>query len=306
MKRGIVPAVRFALVLLLPAAMSACGGGGSAGSAGNANSTIRLADPGPAAETVNGEDVPERLLQAYARTRNLDLSRPDIRQRALRDLANIVVTAQAARDEKLYENPEFAATAEMMRLQSLATATTAQLQRSVTAVDDAAVRAEYDKLTQTNAGTDYAFTQLVFRDEATAKKVAAEIAKGKPFDKAWEEHKADALQARRFQNIRTRQMPEPLANAIEAMKPGDVSKAPVETPLGFHIVHLEAATQHPQEPFDTVKERIRGVLQKRAAEEKLMKLRTDAKIVVAPAPAGAAPSTPAPEKKPAGGDAKKP
>lgn len=301
MKRGTLPAVRFALALLGTIALAACNGGGSAG-AGNTSATIRLADPGPAAETVNGEEVPERLLEAYARLRNLDLSRPELRQRALKDLANIVVTAQAARDAKFYDDPEFAATAEMMRLQSLASATSAQFQRTG-AIDDAALRAEYEKVSQTNAGTDYAFTQLVFRDQASAQKVAAEIAKGKPFDKALDEHKTDALQARRFQNIRTRQMPEALAKAIEAMKPGDVSREPVQTPLGFHIVHLEAATPHPPESFDAVKERLRGTLQKRAAEERLVKLRTEAKIVVAPAPAAA---TPTPEKKPAGDDAKKP
>jgi len=305
MKQRIVPTLRFALALLLPVAISACGNGGPAGGAGNATATVRLADPGPAAETVNGEEVPERLLEAYARMRNLDLSRPELRQRALKDLANIVVTAQAARDAKLYDDPQFAATAEMMRLQSLATATATQFQRGGT-VDDAALRAEYDKVSQANSGTDYAFSQLVFRDEASAKKVAAEIAKGKPFDKALEEHKTDALQARRFQNVRTRQMPESLARAIEAMKPGEVSKEPVQTPLGFHIVHLENATAHPPEPFETVKERLRSTLQKRAAEERLVKLRNEAKIVVAAAPAGTTPSTPAPEKKPAGDDAKKP
>jgi peptidyl-prolyl cis-trans isomerase C len=298
-----LPALRFALALLLPVAMTACSGNGPGGNAAaNTNATIHLDNPGPAAETVNGEEVPERLLVAYARVRNLDLSRRELRQRALKDLANIVIIAQAARDTKLHDDPEFAATAEMMRLQSLATATNAQLQRTGT-IDDAAVRAEYDKMTQTNSGTDYAFTQLVFKDEATAKKVAAEIAKGKPFDKALEEHKTDALQARRFQNVRARQMPESLAKAMEAMKPGEVSKAPVQTPLGFHIVHLESATAHPQEPFEVSKERIRGTLQKRAAEDKLVKLRTDAKIVVAPAPDGSA--TPAPAK-PAAGDAKKP
>jgi peptidyl-prolyl cis-trans isomerase C len=296
-----LPAFRFALALLLPVAMTACSGGSGGNAATNSNATIHLDNPGPAAETVNGEDVPERLLVAYARVRNLDLSRPDLRQRALKDLANIVVNAQAARDTKLYDDPEFAATAEVMRLQSLATATSAQLQRSGT-IDDKDLRAEYDKMSQANAGTDYAFWQLVFKDEATAKKVAAEIAKGKPFDKALEEHKTDALQARRFQNVRARQMPESLAKAIEAMKPGDVSTTPVQTPLGFHIVHLESATAHPQDPFETSKERIRGTLQKRAAEERLVKLRNEAKIVVAPAPDGS--TAPAPAKPT--DDAKKP
>ena len=292
-------ALTLALSLLLPLAMTACTGQSETA----ANATIHLDNPGPAAETVNGEEVPERLLVAYARMRNLDLSRPDQRQRALKDLANIVITAQAARDAKLYEDAEFTATAEMMRLQSLATASAAQFQRAGT-IDDTALRAEYDKMTQANGGTDYAFSQLVFKDEATANKVVAEIAKGKPFDKALEEHKTDALQARRFQNVRTRQMPEALANAIGAMKAGDVSKAPVQTPLGFHIVHLESATAHAPEPFEATKERLRASMLKRAAEDKLVKLRSEAKIVVAPAPAGTTTPAPAPAKP--ADDAKKP
>ena len=142
-------ALTLALSLLLPVAMTACTGQSETA----ANATIHLDNPGPAAETVNGEEVPERLLVAYARMRNLDLSRPDQRQRALKDLANIVITAQAARDAKLYEDAEFTATAEMMRLQSLATASAAQFQRAGT-IDDTALRAEYDKMTQANGGTD--------------------------------------------------------------------------------------------------------------------------------------------------------
>ena len=122
-----------ALSLLLPAAMAACSGqkGASAG-----NATIQLADPGPAVETVNGEPVPLRLLDAFARSRNWDLTRPELHDRALKELTNYVVMAQAARDNKLTNDPEFAALAEVSRLQGLSAAANAEFQKQGQ-VDDA-------------------------------------------------------------------------------------------------------------------------------------------------------------------------
>ena len=285
--------------MLLAASLTACSSG-----AGDTHSTIRLANPGPAVETVNGEEVPQRLLEAFARARSWDLSRPELRERALKELTNHVLAAQAARDNKYMDDPDFAAQVEVSRLQGVAQATIAQFQKD-SPLDDAALRAEYDKQVGKTSGTDYDFTQIVFSDEAAAKKAAAEIAGGKAFDKVLEAHKKDALQTRTFQHVRAAQMPESLAKALEGMKAGEVSKTPVQTPLGWHVVHLEAIVPHTPPPFEQVKEGMRRTMLKRTAEERVTKLRADAKIVPAsPPPAtAAAPATPA---KPAADDAKKP
>jgi peptidyl-prolyl cis-trans isomerase C len=288
-----------AAMLLLAASLTACNGG-----AGDTHSTIHLANPGPAVETVNGEEVPQRLLEAFARARNWDLSKPELRERALKELTNQVLTAQAARDNKYMDDPDFAALVEVTRLQGVTQAALAQFQKD-SPLDDAALRAEYDKQVGKTAGIEYDFTQIVFRDEADAKKAAAEISGGKTFDKVLEAHKKDALQTRTFQHVRTSQMPEALAKAIEGMKAGEVSKTPVQTPLGWHVVHLEAAVPHTPPNFEQVKESLRRTMLKHAGEDRMIKLRAAAKIVPAsPPPAtAAAPATPA---KPAADDAKKP
>jgi len=287
------------VAMLLAASLTACSSG-----AGDPHSTIHLANPGPAVETVNGEEVPQRLLEAFAHARSWDLSRPELRERALKELTNHVLAAQAARDNKYMDDPDFAAQVEVSRLQGVAQATIAQFQKD-SPLDDAALRAEYDKQVGKTSGTDYDFTQIVFSDEAAAKKDAAEIAGGKAFDKVLEAHKKDALQTRTFQHVRAAQMPESLAKALEGMKAGEVSKTPVQTPLGWHVVHLEAIVPHTPPPFEQVKEGMRRTMLKRTAEERVTKLRADAKIVPAsPPPAtAAAPATPA---KPAADDAKKP
>ena len=292
MKRTITPAGRLSLLILIPLAVAGCGHGGS-----TSQGTIQLANPGPAVETVNGEEVPQRLLDALARSRNWDISRPELRERALKELTNYVLAAQAARKMKFGNDIDIEAMAEVSRLQAVSTATIAELQRTGP-VDDEALRAEYAKQVGKGGGPDYDFTHIVFAKEADARKAAAEVAGGKPFDKVVEAHKKDALQTRSFTHVRAVQLPQPLSKAIEAMKPGETSKDPVQTPLGWHVLRLDNVTQHQPPAFEQVKDSLRRSLLKQSGDQQLQKLRADAKITLAePAPATAAKPGPAPAPK---------
>lgn len=289
--------------IVLLAATAACSSdeGGSSG-----QSTIQLADSGPTVETVNGEAVPQRLLEAFGRARNVDIAKPEVRDRALKELANYVVAAQAARDEKLMNDPDFAAQAEVLRLQAISTATVAEFQKRAQ-VDDATLRAEYEKQVARSSQPIYNYSQIVFRNQADAAKAAAEIATGKTFEKVADTRKNEALQARTLTNVRAAQVPEPLAKALEAMKPGEISKVPVQTALGWLVVRLDATTSHPPPAFEDVKENLRRAALKRAGEDRMMKLRADAKVTRAePAPPSSQTSTSAPAAKPPADDAAKP
>jgi peptidyl-prolyl cis-trans isomerase C len=309
MKPSFTQAGLLVQAIVLLAAMAACssdkGGGGAVGS--GAQPTIQLADGGPTVETVNGEAVPERLLNAYARSRNLDLDKPDTRDRALKELANYVVAAQAARDEKFLNDPDFAALAEVSRLQAVSAATVAEFQKQAQ-VDDAALRAEYDKQIARNPQPIYDFSQIVFRNQADATKAAAEIAAGKTFEKVADAHKKDALQTNKLVRMPTTQLSQPLAKALAAMKPGETSKAPVQTPLGWTVVRLDATSARPQPTFEDMKEGLRRTVVKRAGEARMVKARADARITRAEGqPPLSQPAAPTPiPVKPAAEDAAKP
>jgi len=290
--------------IMLLATMAACSsdkGGGSG------QSTIQLANPGPTVETVNGEAVPERLVAAFGRARNLDLSKPGVRDRALTELANYVVAAQAARDENLMSDPDFVAQVEVLRLQAISTATVAEFQKRAQ-VDDATLRADYEKQVARTSQPVYNFSQIVFRSQADAAKAASEIAAGKTFEKVADAHKNEVLQTRSLTNVRTAQLPEAVAKTLDAMKPGEISKVPVQTPLGWLVVRLDATTAHPQPAFEDVKENLRRFALKRAGEDRMMKLRTEAKITRAePTPATSQADAPASTAvKPEANDAAKP
>lgn len=300
---------RFAMssVTVSVLALGACAGGaGNGGSATPAQgSVVDLANPGPSVETVNGEAVPEKLLKALAQKNNLDLSRPEARERAMHELTNFVLVAQAARDRHYADDPDFAAMVEVNRLQGIAQAALVEF-RKRGKVDEATLRADYDKQNARVGNAEYDFSHIVFANEAEAVAATREIAKGKKFDAVLDEHKKDARQARSFSHIRSGQLPKPLADALAAMKPGDTTKSPIQTRFGWHVVHLTAMTPYTPPPFEQVKDNLERIALKRAAEDEVNKLRAQAKIVVTastetPAPAPGTPAKPAaPAAKPKG------
>jgi len=311
-------AFRLSLPVLIAVTLGACGGSGGGGASSGA--TIHLADPGPTVFTVNGEPVPQKLLDALARRNNWDLSKPELRDRAVKELTNYMITAQAAHTEKFDTDPNFIAAIELNRLQGLATAAMAEFQRRGE-VDDSVLHAEYDKQITKAGSAEYDFGNIVFASQAEAAKAITELKPGKSFNDLIEAHKKDARMGRMFTKIRGAQLPEPVAKALEGMKPGETSKTPVESKFGWHVLQLTAATPYTPPAFDQVKDNLRRSLVKRAGEERMAKLREEAKITytdpsmapsatppkpampggpLAPKPAGPATPAPADAGKPQG------
>lgn len=283
------PKPLMAAMLAAAATLAACSGG--SGDAGRGS--IRLSGDGGVVETVNGEAVPQRLLDALAETRGMDLANPAMRDRALKQLTEMVLLAQAAQKEGFDKDAQFAAMAEFLRLQGLATATTKRLHAD-TVVDDAAVRAEYDKQGPT---TELEFGQMLFASKDLADAAAADIAGGKPWEQVVEARRKDARIARDFPKVRSTALPPPLKAALADLKPGETTKAPLQTPQGWMLVHLKSSADVPPLPFEQVREGLRRSLARKAGDERIEQLRQQAKIVVTdPPPASTLP--PAPRAQP--------
>lgn len=241
---------------------------------------------GPVAETVNGEAVSEKLVQALAARRNLDLSKPELRERVLKQLTDMTLLAQEARKAGYAKDPDFQANAELGRLQGLAVAAMKAMADD-NKVDDAAVRAEYERQFPGGNIRMYDFDQLSFESEDDAKRALTEIATGKTFDQVMEEHRKEARVSRNFPKMRAEQMPPPLLAAVSALKQGETTATPVELPQGWSLVRLDAAGTTPAPAFDKVEANLRRSLLRHAGEDRIAKLRADAKITVNEAVAGA-------------------
>jgi len=231
---------------------------------------------GPTAETVNGQPVPQALLESVARARDLDLTKPEQRSQALNLLTDYVLLAQAARENNYYADQRFRADAEAARLQGIANVTLERLQQ-LSPVTDAQVRAEYDAQVARAGKFVYDFSQLLFDNEADALAANGEIA-AKSFAAVYEAWRARAKQANVFTRVRKDQIPEELARALDTLHNDESSRVPIKTAFGWHVVHRDNASPFVPQPFEQVKDGVRQGLLLASGRERLQKLKDGARI----------------------------
>ena len=281
------------IALAVVATLAGCGAG-----SGNPGLPAGL----PVVETVNGQPVPQVLLDVLARERKLDLSIPDQRAQALTELTDYILLEQAAKAEGFAKDSEFAAAVEINRLQGNANATMAKF-RSAAQIDDSVLQTEYQQQIAKAGRSEYDFSQLLFKNEDDALKASGE-AMSQPFNEVYERWSKQALQARAFQRVRPQQLPAPLGSALSALKSGDTSKVPVHTEYGWHVLHVSAISPFVPPSFEQLKGSIRETVQGQLSQQRLTKLRDEAKVeTLTPTTDAAAqpptPVNPEPAEKPA-------
>jgi peptidyl-prolyl cis-trans isomerase C len=278
-------------------AISGCSQGGGAAD----SRVIQLPADMPVAETVNGTAVPQALLESIARGHNLHLDKPDQREQALKLMTDLVLMAQAAQHDNFFADPQFRADVEGARLKGLADAAIGAFEKQTTIGDDM-LKAQYDSEVGQAGKFEYDFSQLLFANEDDALKAAGDSLTGKPFQQVFDEWRGKAKQAKSFSRVRLDQVPQPLAQALAAMKNGETIKVPVKTEFGWHVVHLEIANPFTPPPFEQVKAGIRRSMLLKIGQQRLEKMREQVKVEY---PAGTAPpvpkAAPAAEEKPAAG-----
>lgn len=277
-------------LFVLSAGLSACGGKSPASSALSADL--------PAVETVNGTKVPQILLTKLAKARQLDLAKPDDHAAALKELNDYVLLEQEAERAGYLRDDDFVADVELARLQALANRTVLKMRDSLP-IDDSLLKAEYDQQIARLGKYQYDISQLIFKTEDEALKAASDLVAGKSWRAVFDASAETAQQAKSFSGIKLAQLPEPLAAAVRDTKPGEATKVPIQTQYGWHLIRVDLATPFTPGSFDELKEGIRNTLAGQAANDRIQKLRDEAKVeLLAPAPAvGQEPAAPAANPK---------
>ncbi len=244
------------------------------------------------AETVNGTPVPQALLEAIARSHNLHLDKPDQREQALKLTTDLVLMAQAAQRDNFFADPQFHADVEAARLKGVADAAVGAFEKQ-TPIGDDVLKAQYDTEVGQAGKFEYDFSQLLFANEVDALKAEGDILAGKPFQQVFDAWRSKAKQAKAFGRVRLNQLPQALAKVLADMKNDETTKVPVKTEFGWHVVHLGIANPFMPPPFEQVKTGIRRSMLLTIGQQRLEKLREQAKVEY---PAGSVP--PAAEEKP--------
>jgi peptidyl-prolyl cis-trans isomerase C len=232
--------------------------------------------------TVNGVAIPQARLDAVLKllAANKQPDTPENRSRVREQLINNEVFSQEAVKKGLHKNPEIAAQIELQRQEALVNAFVQDYMKT-NPVTDEAMRKEYERVKPTIPAKEYRPRHIQLEKEDEAKEVIALIKKGGNFEKIAADKSKDAGSKARGGDLDwgpAARFPKPFGDALGKLKKGQVTDAPVQTDVGWHVVRLddERATKIPS--FDEAKPQLQQMLQGQAVQKMLGDLRAKAKV----------------------------
>lgn len=259
------------------------------------------ADPAPAdpvVATVNGQEIKRSDVVALQQTI------PQLRQvpvemvfdQLLDHLLSTRLLVAEARKQNLQNDPQV-----KERVQELENQVLQQVYLKKTVepqLTDEALKARYDEQMKKQPVKEEVHARhVLLASEDEAKKVIAELDKGKSFEDVAKE-KSTGPSASTGGDLgyftKDEMVPE-FAEAAFKMKPGEYTKAPVKTQFGWHVIKVEDKRSAPPPKFEEMKDELKEQMAEELASKLVEDLRAKADIKKTAAPAPAAP--PAPDKK---------
>lgn len=227
--------------------------------------------------TVNGKAIPQKqfdeLITLLVERGETDT--PELRERVKQELINGAVFVQAAEKAGLDKKADVRQELDLARQNILAHALMADY-LAKNPVTDAQVLARYEEIKAAQAGRqEYKLRHILVKDEADAKKLITDIqAKRTSFEAAAKKSSIDPGSGQNGGELgwgpATNYVPE-FATAVESMKKGEITKTPVQTQFGWHVIEVEdtRALQFPT--MDSVRPQIEDMLR----QQSLAKMRDD-------------------------------
>ena len=128
---------------------------------------------------------------------------------------------------------------------------------------------------------------MLFDSKANADKAAAELASGKSFKDVYDEWSSKVRDAQQYSDVFPRQLPPPLATALTSLEQGGTTPNPVQSKLGWHLLHLDGTDKFKAPPLTKVKDQVRRGMQEKQAKAWVNRSRTTPPSASAPSSAEA-------------------
>ncbi len=244
-----------------------------------------LANPGNLDQVlarVDGGEVKRRdvtSLLSNLPPQMLEMSMGAVYPLLLERLVDNRLILSAARQASLQNDPEVkqkVADAEDRALQEVF------IRRALDAqVTDARLKEKYEAFLKEHPAQDEVRARHILVDsEAKARDVLAELRKGADFATLARNKSSDGS-ARDGGDLgfftRGDMVPE-FSDAAFALKPGEVTKEPVKSQFGFHIIKVESRRQQPAPTFDASRDQLRGEMSQELLTEVVDGLRAKSKV----------------------------
>jgi peptidyl-prolyl cis-trans isomerase C len=231
---------------------------------------------------VNGTAITKETLDAYLAV--INRSRPEggvSPKEALDDLIITELALQQAKKDGVAEREVVKKQIAEAAKKVILTTWTREKSENMK-IADAELKAAYDESMKDQASKEFKARHILVEKEDVAKAIIKEIAGGGDFEKLAKE-KSTGPSGSKGGDLgwfKPSTMVPPFAKAVEAMKKGDVSKEPVKTNFGWHIIKLEDIRDAKLPTFESMKPQMKPMLAQKKMIEYIESLRKTADIKI--------------------------
>ena len=237
----------------------------------------------PPIATVNGKAISPDAFAIWAQAQTQKKAEelaPEQRKQLLEGLENLYISAQEAEKQNVASDPEVAARLELDRLNLLANALFTKYVKGK-APTEADLKAEYDRQIAGMPKSEFHASHILVKEEQAAKDVIAQLQKGAKFEDLAKKLSIDPGSGKNGGDLSwftAEKMVPPFSEAVAKLAKGEVTKTPVQTQFGWHVIRLEDTRPVAPPAFESVKDRLAPIVQNRQVREYIESLRKVAKV----------------------------
>lgn len=237
---------------------------------------------GSSIATVNGKAIPASRLDLLVKERIAQGQQdtPELRNFLKQELINREVLLQESLKRGLDKNAEVVMQLDMMR-QGVLVAAFLQDHLQKNKPTDAVLKTEYDRIKAQQGDKEYRARHILVKTEEEAKDTLAQLAKGGKFEALASERSIDTGSKANGGDLNWAppgRYVKPFADALAKLKKGEMTKAPVQTQFGWHIIQLQDERAMKVPTFDEAKGQLVQMMSQQALQKMVADLRSKAKI----------------------------
>ena len=206
------------------------------------------------------------------------------RAQALDTLVRAEVVAQQGEKDGLDKQSDTVSSLALARLQIMEQAVMTNYLKDRKATD-AELKAEYDTQVAALPKMEYRARHVLVKTKEEADKIIAQLAKGAKFEALAAAQSLDngsKLNGGDLGWFNPGHMVKPFGDAVAALKKGEVTRAPVQTEYGWHVIRLDDTRETTPPAFDTVKDKLTQIVESKKFKTYSDGLLAAAKVVKTP------------------------
>ncbi len=230
---------------------------------------------------VNGKPISRARADAFVAelVKQGQQDTPQLQALVRQELVDREILVQEAERRGLSAKPEVKFQLDNVRQQVLINALV-QDQLTKSGVNDADIKAEYDRLVKGDAGKEYRARHILVEKEDEAKAIIDKLKKGAKFEELAKQSKdpGSAAKGGDLDWADAQLLVEPFSKAMIALEKGKFTESPVQSQFGWHVIRLDDTRSAKPPEFDQVKEQLSESMKRKKLQDFQQQLKAKAKI----------------------------